>query len=152
MSAASIGPQRVFEHATVDTSLPAYARANLSAATPGGSSDPEIIAANVSRMCCFASSVTSSGRERSRASLIYALSSAITDLVVSAETAVRAEGAAIPSSRGIAADAITNPARFKSERRLRIAPPSPIGPSSLELLPIMRPPRSYHRARVKPAR
>ena len=49
-SAASMGPVRRFDPAIVETARPDWARASASAARPGGSSDPEIIAANVSRM------------------------------------------------------------------------------------------------------
>ena len=50
---------------TVAAGRPACARASASAATPGGSSEPDTIAANVSRMWCFAFSATSHGSARS---------------------------------------------------------------------------------------
>ena len=70
VNAASMGPHRMFEAATVATWLPPYARANLSAACPGGNSEPEIMAARVSSVCCFAFSATSSGSARPAAALI----------------------------------------------------------------------------------
>src|SRR3984893_13233463 len=51
---------------------------------PGGSSEPETMAATVSRMWCFASSITLSGSARLRASLMYVLRSVITGLMDSA--------------------------------------------------------------------
>ena len=50
--------------------LAAVRARELSAARPGESSDPETIAANVSRTCHVACSITSAGRARSRARLI----------------------------------------------------------------------------------
>ena len=58
-SAASIGAATRLEPATVAVPCPLNPRAYRSAACPGGSSEPEIIAAKVSTMWCFACSTTS---------------------------------------------------------------------------------------------
>jgi hypothetical protein len=49
-SAASIDPVVMFEPTIVATERPACVRASAIAARPGGSVDPDTIAANVSRM------------------------------------------------------------------------------------------------------
>ncbi len=67
-SAASIGPQTTADPATVATFSPPYVFAKLIANFPGGSSEPEIMAANVSRIICFVFSTTASGRGRVPAS------------------------------------------------------------------------------------
>jgi hypothetical protein len=73
-----MGDARRFEPATVAVPFPLSARAYRSAACPGASSDPEIIAAKVSRMWCFACSTTSAGRARAAAPAMYELSVIIT--------------------------------------------------------------------------
>jgi hypothetical protein len=69
-SAASIAPHESFEATTADIGLPPYASTNWSDRWPGSNFEPEIIAAKVSRICCFVFSATSSGRARVAASLI----------------------------------------------------------------------------------
>ena len=56
-----MGDVRTVEPATVATGLPACAAANARAAFPGGSSEPETIAAKVSSTCCLTASSTSAG-------------------------------------------------------------------------------------------
>src|SRR5216683_7392959 len=70
------------------------------------------MAANVSRIWCFAFSTTSSGRARPPASLMYVLSLAITGLTLSAAN----------TPPGIAAAATVHPARCSRLRRLRLPP------------------------------
>ena len=67
-SAASIGPQTTLLPATLEIVSPPYVRAKLIANLPGGSSEPEIAAASVSRIMCFVFSTTASGRGRRAAS------------------------------------------------------------------------------------
>src|SRR5690349_7972576 len=67
-SAASIGPQTTVLPATAETRSPPYDLAKLIANFPGGSSDPEIAAASVSRIMCFVFSTTASGSGRRAAS------------------------------------------------------------------------------------
>ncbi len=114
-SAASIGPHTTFEHTTVATFSPPYARANSIAARPGGSSAPETIAATVSSTCCFTASTTVSGKARARASLMYPLSFAITGLTVSVSAASAGQGRH-------AAATIAQPACISTLRRLNFAP------------------------------
>src|SRR5262245_14293431 len=77
-SAASAGPAVGMEPVIVATPVPLCALAYRIAAWPGGSSDPEIIAANVSAMWCIAYSTTSAGSSRVAAPLIYVLSAFMT--------------------------------------------------------------------------
>ena len=66
-SAASTAPVTVLEATTVATGRPASARASVSAARPGGSSAPEIIAATVSSTWWTVCSTIASGSARSLA-------------------------------------------------------------------------------------
>src|SRR6267142_480654 len=109
-SAASIGPQRTFEAAIVETFSPPYARANWIAERPGASSEPEMMAANVSSMCCFAFSRTSPGSARPCASLIYVLRLVMTG---------PGGSPAAPTRAGSIAAAIVAPAPCKRLRRVR---------------------------------
>ena len=63
-SAASIAPHRIFVPTTVATCDPPLLRANRIAATPGGSSAPDSMAASVSSKWNLALSMTSSGSAR----------------------------------------------------------------------------------------
>jgi len=112
MNAASGGLAVIFEATIVDVLSVLKSRAYANAARAGGRSDPEIMAANVSRIWCLAFSTTSSGRARPAASLIYALSLAITGLTLSAAN----------TPLGIAAAAMLHPARCSRLRRLKLPP------------------------------
>src|SRR2546427_2280731 len=105
-----MGPHRILEATTVATFSPPYARANWIAARPGGSSAPEIMAANVSRMWCFAFSITSGGSVRFRASLMYVLTRVITGL---------AGSPAATTGIGNIAAAMTPPTFLNKLRRVR---------------------------------
>src|SRR5580704_10129950 len=77
------------------------------AARPGGNWEPEIMAVMVSRRCSFVFAMTSSGSARSRASLMYVLSFAVTGLTDSAARTIL---------RGNAAAAMTQLARCSKLR------------------------------------
>src|SRR5580700_7656827 len=111
-NAASGGLAVIFEATIVQVLSEVKSRAYCNAARDGGKSEPEIMAANVSRMWCLAFSTTSGGRSRPPASLMYALSLAITGLTLSAAN----------SALGNAAAAAVHLARCKSARRLSPAP------------------------------
>jgi hypothetical protein len=83
-SAASIGPQRTDAPATVQIALPLYARTNWIANLPGGSSEPEIMAARVSRIMNFVFSTTGSGSGRVAAPAMNVLSVVMTSLTSAA--------------------------------------------------------------------
>src|ERR1700731_3270499 len=112
MNAASGGLAVIFEATIVDVLSVLKSRAYANAARAGGRSDPEIMAANVSRIWCLAFSTTSSWRARPAASLIYALSLAITGLMLSATH----------TPPGNAAAATDHPALCRRLRRLSLAP------------------------------
>src|SRR6266850_2336924 len=120
-----MGPHTMFEETTVATSLPPYARTNSIAARPGRISEPEIMAAIVSKICCFAFSTTSSGSARSLASLMYLLSLSITGLTPCAASSSLAAALAAATPGGRAVDANARPASSSRERRVRTAPPLP---------------------------
>src|SRR6266851_4162768 len=126
--AASIGPHTIFEATTVATSLPPYTPANCIAARPGVNSEPEIIAANVSRICCFVFSVASSGNSRPLASLMYALSLSMTGLTPCPVVPRLGDGLAITIPGGSAAVATARPANSNRLRRERIVWPFSAGP------------------------
>ena len=85
-------------------------RASCIATFPGGSTDPEIIAANVSRMWCLVASIASAGTARDAASAIYALSASMTGAVAS--------GVAATERPGMAAAASNPPAPRNNARRV----------------------------------
>ncbi len=112
-SAASIGPHRTDDPATVQTGLlPAFARANAIANLPGGSSVPEIIAASVSRIMNFVFSTTASGSAR-----VAAPPMNVPSVVMTSLTSAAAAGSK-PSSGRNADAANTPPADCSSRRRL----------------------------------
>src|SRR5579872_2424260 len=86
------------------------------------------MAANVSRMWCFAFSITSSGRSRLRASLIYVLSRAITGLTSAAATS---------GKHGNAAAALIHATRCNMLRRDSFVSPftTSIGACSVTKIP-----------------
>src|SRR5260370_33390083 len=137
--AASIGPHTILEATTVATYLPPYTPANCIAARPGVNSEPEIIAANVSRICCFVFSVASSGNSRPLASLMYVLSLSMTGLTPCPVVSRLGDGLAISTLGGSVAVATARPANSNRLRRERIAGPFSSGPhlfrSSLMLSP-----------------
>lgn len=111
--AASIGLQRISEAATVAMGSPRWVRAKRRANWPARRCDPEIMAAIVSSVCCLVFSITSSGKVRSPASLMYALSLAITGLTSCAINFARP---------GNAAAAMAHPACCNRLRRVRFVP------------------------------
>src|SRR5712664_1783002 len=128
VSAASIGPHTIFEATTVATSLPPYTPANCIAARPGVNSEPEIIAANVSRICCFVFSVASSGNSRPLASPMYVLSLSMTGLTPCPVVSRLGKGLAISIPGGNAAVATAKPASSNRLRREKIVWPFSDGP------------------------
>src|SRR5690242_5348213 len=111
-SAASIGPHRIEEPATVQIGLPLYAPTNSIANLPGGSSDPEIMAASVSRIMNFVFSTTGSGSVRIAAPAMNVLSVVITSLTSAAS-------ATSPTNWGRNAAAASNaPVDCSNVRRL----------------------------------
>src|ERR1700680_3699520 len=90
------------------------------------------MAANVSRIWCFAFSTTSSGRAWPPASLIYVLSLAITGLISAANTPL-----------GSAAAAIVHPARCRRLRRLRLPSLFARGMLAFRLRPIVLSPAIF---------
>src|SRR5580658_9672853 len=92
--AASIAPQTTSDAATVAVFSAEWARAKLIAKRPGARSEPETMAANVSRTCRLVCSSASSGRGWLPTALMYMLSRVIVGL---------GDAFAAPSGRAAAA-------------------------------------------------
>src|ERR1700730_8962342 len=95
------------------------------AARPGGRPEPEIIAANVSRTCSLAFSVTSSGSARALAAPIYVLSCCMIGLTSCGGLSKRRDEAAFARPSGSAARIVDRPLSLINWRRATIARPFP---------------------------
>ena len=149
VSAASIGPHTNFDDTTVATAFPPNSSANANAKRPGGSADPEIIAARVSRTWRFVFSATSSGKAFELASLMYALRVFMTGPTVSGlpSAGAVATGASMAATlRGNAEPAAAKPASSNKPRR--VSPARSVGINislfslrAVSVLPLTQEPR-----------